>query len=159
VRTAARNLACSVAMRHGTRLEEDSDVPPVRSSRGLVFLVDEDVRATRTVAQMLREDGYEVERAADGAAAVGRLARDPIPDVLVTEITMPHVDGVAVVRYARSRRPGMPVICVTNHPELLARTTWSLVPSPIVLTKPIDYGALAVALSQVLGALVRVAAS
>lgn len=123
------------------------------------MLVDEDVRATRALAQMLREDGYEVERAADGAAAVGRLARDPVPDVLVTEITIPYVDGVAVARYARSRRVDMPVLCVTNHPELLERTSWSLAPAPMVLTKPIDYGAFARVLSEVVLPPARSAAS
>jgi CheY-like chemotaxis protein len=111
----------------------------------LVLLVDHDVRTTRTLAQMLREDGYEVERVPDGAAAVGRLAREPIPDVLVTEITLPYVDGAAVARYARSRHPGLPVVVVTNHPDL---TTRSFAPPPIVLTKPIDYAAFAAVLAD-----------
>jgi two-component system response regulator MprA len=115
----------------------------------LVLLVDHDVRTTRTLAQMLEEDGYRVERVADGAAAVGRLARDPLPDVLVTEITIPHVDGVAVARYARSRRSDIPVIYVTNHPDLVGRTPWTLSPPPLVLTKPLDYDEFANALADV----------
>jgi len=114
----------------------------------LVLLVDDDVRTTHTLARMLREDGYEVERAADGAAAVGRLARDPMPDVLVTEIALPLVDGVAVARYARSRLREIPVICVTNHPELLGHSAWALLPPAIVLTKPMDYRAFASALAD-----------
>ena len=51
--------------------------------RPLVLLVDDDVRMARTFALMLREDGYEVDFAADGAAAISRLTRDPLPDVLV----------------------------------------------------------------------------
>src|SRR5262245_32348415 len=97
---------------------------------------------------MLCEDGYDVERVADGAAAVGRLAREPVPDVLVTEITLPYVDGAAVARYARSRRSSMRVVFVTNHPELLLRTTWPLVPAPVVLTKPIAYASFAAELAS-----------
>jgi CheY-like chemotaxis protein len=107
------------------------------------LLVDHDVRTTRTLARMLGEDGYDVERVADGAAAVGRLAREPVPDVLVTEITLPHVDGFAVARYARSRDSHLPVVFVTNRPEPFMRTTWTFEPAPVVLTKPIDYAAFA----------------
>jgi CheY-like chemotaxis protein len=92
---------------------------------------------------MLGEDGYDVERVADGAAAVARLAREPLPDVLVSELTLPYVDGAAVARYARSRHSAIPVVFVTNHPDLFIRTTWTPAPAPLVLTKPIDYAAFA----------------
>jgi two-component system response regulator MprA len=115
----------------------------------LVLIIDHDVRTTRTLAQMLREDGYDVERVADGAAAVGRLARDPLPDVLVSEVTMPHVDGISVARYARSRRANISLIYVTNHPDLLAKEALSLAPPPVVLTKPIELTTLESALAQV----------
>ncbi len=108
----------------------------------LVLVVDDDVRTARLLVRMLREDGFNVELAVDGAAAIGRLARLPIPDVLVTDIQMPHADGVAVARYARSLRPGLPVLVVTGYPEMVPRYPDELDPAPIVLSKPLDYSRL-----------------
>jgi two-component system response regulator MprA len=112
------------------------------AAHALILVVDDDVRTTRLLVRMLREDGFDVELAVDGAAAIGRLARSPIPDVLVTDIQMPHADGVAVVRYARSRRPDLPVLVVTGYPELVPRYPDEIRPPPTVLGKPLDYARL-----------------
>lgn len=109
--------------------------------RPLVLLVDEDVRAARHLAKMLAEDGFDVELALDGAAAIARLGRRPIPDALVTDMYMPHADGIAVTRYARSRCPGMLAVVVTGHAELVAPNDLAP-PAPVVLSKPLDYETL-----------------
>jgi len=113
---------------------------PHRSPR-LVFVVDDDRRSARLLARMMRDDGYQVEVAYDGAAAVGRLSRDPVPGVLVTDLRMPHVDGLAVARYAVSRDPDLRVIFVTSYPELVGGRQLGAEP-PLVHGKPVDYGAL-----------------
>jgi two-component system response regulator MprA len=116
------------------------DAPLPKQS--LVLVVDDDVRTARLFVRMLREDGFEVELAHDGAAAIGRLGRAPMPDALVTDLSMPHADGLAVAKYAQSCRPGLPVFLVTGYPELAARRTRSLDPEPHVFTKPLDYAEL-----------------
>jgi CheY-like chemotaxis protein len=104
-----------------------------------LLLVDDEPRSARLLARLLREDGYEVEILYDGASAIGRLTRDPLPDVLVTDVRMPNVDGPAVARYARSRKPSMPILFLTGYPELLIASLKDLEPAPVVHTKPIDY--------------------
>jgi len=105
----------------------------------LVLVVDDDVRTTRLFAQMLREDGFEVELAHDGATAIGRLSQSPAPDVLVTDLQMPNADGIAVAQYARERRPDLPIFVVTGYPDLAARRANGFDPAPKVFTKPLDY--------------------
>lgn len=105
-----------------------------------VLLVDDDARTARRLAQMLREDGFDVDVACDGAAAVARLSREPPPDVLVTDLVLPHTDGTALARFARWRRPDLPVVFITGHPELLPD---GIDPTPMVLVKPIEYAELA----------------
>jgi two-component system response regulator MprA len=117
------------------------------SKRSLVLVVDDDVRTARLFVRMLREDGFEVELAHDGASAIGRLDRAPLPDVLVTDFSMPHADGLAVAKYAQACRPGLPVFLVTGHPELVARRMGSLDPEPQVFTKPLDYAELSTKLA------------
>ena len=107
--------------------------------RPLVLLVDDDVPTARVLARLLEDDGYEVDVAADGGAAIRRLMRDPIPDAIITDMTMPGADGIAVTRYARSRRAGVPVFVVTGSPFLVTRAAQSIDPPPIVVTKPLHY--------------------
>ncbi len=102
-----------------------------------LLLVEDEATSARTLARLLREDGFEVEVAFNGADAIGKLTRDTLPDALVTDLRMPLVDGMAVARYARSRRPEMPVVFVTGYPQLAA--AGRLDPAPAVHTKPVDY--------------------
>jgi len=94
---------------------------------------------------MLREDGYDVELAFDGATAIARLSRDPVPQMLLTDFRMPHVDGNAVAQYARSRLPSMPIVFVTSYPDLLRLGT--LHGNVIVHPKPVDYRQLSLDLA------------
>jgi two-component system response regulator MprA len=118
------------------------------ASHALVLVVDDDVRSARRLAKMLREDGYDVDVASDGAAAIARLSRDPAPSVLVTDLCMRNADGTAVALYARSRRKAMPIIVVTGHPELAAQLERDLTPQPVVFTKPLVYADLSAALAR-----------
>ena len=97
---------------------------------------------------MLREDGFTIEVAADGAAAIRRLSRSPAPDVVVTDLMMAPVDGLAVARYARSRRPNLRVFFVTEHPELAGGAERALLPEPRIFAKPLDYAAFSGELSR-----------
>ena len=112
----------------------------------IILVVDDDARSARTLANMLREDGYDVDVAVDGAAAIARLTRKPMPSVLVTDLRLPNADGHAVSAFARSRDARIPIIVVTGYPHLASQT---LSPKPIVLTKPLDYADLSAALAQV----------
>jgi DNA-binding NtrC family response regulator len=112
----------------------------------VVLLVDDDLRTTRRMADMLREDGFGVEVARDGAAAVARLSRSPVPDALVTELTTAHADGIAIGRFARNQRPGLPVLFVTSYPNLFSPEAFSEGPPARLYTKPVDYTALKEAL-------------
>lgn len=118
----------------------------------LVLLVDDDLRTSRRLAQMLREDGFAVEIARDGAAAVARLSRSPVPDALVTELTTAHADGLAIGRFARNQRPGIPVLVLTGYPNLFHAEAFAGGPPATLFTKPVDYAALRSALQDALAA-------
>jgi two-component system response regulator MprA len=124
------------------------DSPAIRP---LLLVVDDDLRSARMLAQLLREDGFDVEVAGDGAAAVSRLTKAPMPDALVTDFRMPNLDGVTLARVARALRPNMPLVIVTGYPELvndLALSSGGGFGSrpPVVLAKPLSYPELATAL-------------
>ena len=116
----------------------------------VVLLVDADLRTTRRMADMLREDGFAVEIARDGAAAVARLSQSPVPDAIVTELTTAHADGTAIGRFARNQRPGMPVLVLTGYPNLFDADAFASGPPAMLFTKPVEYAVLRSALREAL---------
>jgi CheY-like chemotaxis protein len=117
----------------------------------LVLIVDDDARSATLLARMLRGDGYDTEVTNDGARAIARLTRDPAPDAVISELHLPNADGLAVARYARSRRPETVIVFVTAHPHAVeSAAAWSGAPV-VLLAKPVDYAALLVGLGGSLG--------
>ena len=62
-----------------------------------VLAVDDEANVTRLVQLILQRAGYRVTTAADGMQALDRI-REDCPDLLVTDITMPHLDGIELLR-------------------------------------------------------------
>lgn len=110
-----------------------------------VLVVEDDVSDARMLAQLLREDGYDVEVVLDGASAIGRLAHLPMPDLLIADYKLPHADGLAIASYARSRDPSVEIVVVTGYPEIVTRLTAPAgAPVRAVFTKPLIYADLVV---------------
>lgn len=117
----------------------------------LVLVVDGDARSASLLGRLLRADGYAADVATDGAAALARLTRNPVPQAIVTDIHLAHADGLAVSRYARSRSPAVPIFLVTGHPHVLNHGEDPLAEPLHVLTKPLDYADLLRRLAVALG--------
>ncbi len=109
--------------------------------RPLVLIVDDDARSANLLARLLRGDGFDTEVTTDGASALSRLTRGPVPEALITDFHLPHADGLAVGRYARSRRGAIPIFIVTGDPRSVASATErEPIDEPfLVITKPLDY--------------------
>jgi CheY-like chemotaxis protein len=111
---------------------------PLQTRSNKVLLVDGDFRTSQRLAGLLRDDGFDVEVLRDGATAIARLTRAPLPDTLITELKLPLCDGTAVVRFGRAQHAGLKVVVLTGYPNLLVPEALSG-PAPHVLTKPLDY--------------------
>jgi signal transduction histidine kinase len=83
-----------------------------------LLVVDDDEDSRELLARMLAEQGAKVSTAQSAEEAL-RLLDEDIPDVLVSDIGMPHVDGYALIRRIRSRRSGRgsrtPAIALTAY--------------------------------------------
>ena len=110
--------------------------------RAVVWLVDDDTRTSWRLARMLEEDGYSVEVLRDGADAALRFGHSPLPDVLVTDLMMPGMNGVALMKEARRWGPTIAVIIMTGYPERVAKDAGEPGAAPTIFTKPIDYSRL-----------------
>jgi DNA-binding NtrC family response regulator len=83
------------------------------SERRTVLVVDDEEALRLTVAANLEESGFRVLEARDGAEAVALVRSDPSIDVVVSDVRMPRLDGVAAFREIKRIRPGLPVILMT----------------------------------------------
>ncbi len=79
-----------------------------------VLIVDDELNIRRVLAAMLRRDGYEVTTAADGEQALAVLQKTPV-HVVVTDLVMPGVGGMELLRRVSAEYPDVPVILITAH--------------------------------------------
>ena len=79
-----------------------------------VLIVDDENNIRRVLAAMLKRDGYEVTTAADGEQAIAALHRAAI-DVVVTDLVMPSMGGLDLLRQCATAHPDVPVIMITAH--------------------------------------------
>jgi len=82
------------------------------ASSGAILVVDDDAVARQLLAEALRKDGYDVEIAAGGADAIA-LGGTKRFDVVLTDIRMGEVDGLAVLREFRQRSPETAIVLLT----------------------------------------------
>jgi DNA-binding NtrC family response regulator len=89
--------------------------PPATSGR--ILLADDEATIRESLAEVLRQEGYEVDTAADGTAALGAVD-DREYDVVITDLRMPGADGLAVLRHVRERAPRTLVLLVTAYASI-----------------------------------------
>ncbi|PWC37373.1 hypothetical protein TSO221_27685 [Azospirillum sp. TSO22-1] len=79
-----------------------------------VLVVDDEPLAVAALRDVLEWCGLRVTTAENGEAALRAFAEAPA-DLLVTDLKMPRMDGVALIRRLRETHPGLPVIVMTGH--------------------------------------------
>ena len=77
-----------------------------------VLVVDDDPPIRRMLQRTLASEGYRVEAAADGGEALAAVERS-VPDLLVLDVAMPGIDGLAACRRLRSRGLAVPILLLT----------------------------------------------
>ena len=106
-----------------------------------ILLVEDDEILRLTAAHHLQQAGYTVIAAGRSNEALDELDLGRPVDIAVIDICMPkgQVNGFALARMARWRRPGLPVVFLTGYPEVLEAEA---IQEPVFL-KPVDFGQLA----------------
>ena len=107
------------------------------SARPRLLLVDDDDAITGALAPFLERSGFDVRVAADGQAALVEVERD-VPDLVICDVIMPHVDGREFVRRVRARRLWLPIILLTQVGESWERSAALDEGADDYLNKPFD---------------------
>jgi two-component system response regulator AtoC len=106
-----------------------------------VLVVDDEQSLRKVLSATLQREGYEVEVASDGEEALAALERDGA-DVVVTDLVMPRMDGLTLLRKVVKSHPDVPVIVVTAHGKIDSAVTAMKAGAFDFVTKPFEHADL-----------------
>ncbi len=112
-------------------------ITPPRMQNGNLLLVDDDPDLLKLLAIRLKASGYAVMTASSGQQALSMIAAER-PDLVVTDLRMAGLDGMALFHEIERRHSGLPVIMLTAHgtiPDAVAATQQGVFG---YITKPYD---------------------
>jgi DNA-binding NarL/FixJ family response regulator len=116
-----------------------------------LLVVDDDASVLLAVSDTLRAEGYEVVTARRGAEAMVRVA-EAVPDLIITDIRMPGMDGYALVRNLRSspRTRLVPIIFLSAKDETADRIAGFRTGVDAYVTKPFETDELVAIVKSIL---------
>jgi DNA-binding NtrC family response regulator len=115
---------------------------------GRVLVVDDEVNARTTLADLLRDEGFEVEIAADAFKGLGKYETF-LPHVVVTDLQMPGMDGIEMVKKIRAYDEPAAVLVMTAFGAVPSAVEAMRAGAADYLTKPLDFDELLVVLDRV----------
>jgi CheY-like chemotaxis protein len=114
-----------------------------------ILVVDDEPDLVANCERLLRRAGHESLRAHTGLDAIALIDRDK-PDLVVADLRLPGVDGLAVARHARGKVPAIPVILITAYDSPQARAGARQSGIDIYLAKPFSNAAFLEAIQRAL---------
>ena len=116
---------------------------------GTILLVEDEDMVRAVAERALTRQGYTVLTAEHGEAALELLASSARPDLLISDVMMPLMDGPTMVRHARARYPDLPILFMSGYAEETIRKSIDL-ENVEFLAKPFSVQELAEATRAVL---------
>jgi len=89
----------------------------METQRAKILIVDDEPSVLLTMTSILRQEGYDVDGVTDGASALQAI-RDRYYDLVLTDLNMPGVDGLAVLAEVRQRSPDTVTVMITGYGSL-----------------------------------------
>ncbi|MBL9019160.1 MAG: sigma-54-dependent Fis family transcriptional regulator [Myxococcales bacterium] len=116
---------------------------------GRILVVDDEVNARTALAELLRDEGFDVETAADAFKALGKY-ESFTPHVVVTDLKMPGMDGIELVKKIRAMEDPAAVVVMTAFGAVSSAVDAMRAGAADYLTKPLNFDELLVVLDKVL---------
>ncbi|MDP9151181.1 MAG: sigma-54 dependent transcriptional regulator [Myxococcota bacterium] len=122
-------------------------MPENDKSRARIVVVDDEPSARSGLEKLLRQAGFSVRAEPDGSAAL-LAAAEFVPDVVVTDLKMPKMDGIELLQKLRAQDRDLPVIVATASGEVSSAVAAMRAGADDYLTKPIDIDALILSIER-----------
>ncbi len=118
-------------------------------SKTRILVVDDEATARNGLAKLLEQEGYVVETAEDGLAALAAVAERP-PALIISDLKMPNMDGMELLKQLRERGVETPTVVATAFGEVATAVAAMRAGAEDYLTKPIDFDALLMVVERTL---------
>jgi len=119
----------------------------IESGDKRVLVVDDEANARAALVALLREEGYQVRSAPDGFKALGVL-KEWECDLLLTDVRMPLLDGISLLKKARELRPELLCIVMTAFSSVESAVEAMKAGAHDYLTKPLNFDAVQLILDR-----------
>ncbi|SFS05372.1 response regulator [Sphingomonas jatrophae] len=104
---------------------------PAHGTGARVMVVEDNDQLRELVVTTLRDDGYRVIEAHDGQSGLALFARqERAPDIVLSDIQMPNMDGLAMARAIRARSPETRIVMMTGYADHVDGSTAELIVKP-----------------------------
>ena len=113
-------------------------MPDVSPPAATIWVVDDDRAVRFVLTTALRDAGYAVEGFDSAAAALAALARQPVPDLLFTDVRMPGDDGLVLLEKLKAAHPQLPVIVMSAYTDVASTAGAFRGGAHEFLSKPFD---------------------
>jgi DNA-binding NtrC family response regulator len=136
----------------GVASHDDSGTKPIEDkprSHGRILVVDDETNARNALAELLRDEGYTVETAPDGFKALPKL-EELQPDVLLTDLKMPGMDGIELMQKAHNADAELVTVVMTAHGAVDTAVSAMRQGASDYISKPINFEELAIVLERAL---------
>jgi two-component system, chemotaxis family, chemotaxis protein CheY len=102
-----------------------------------ILLIDDSLTMLKSLQASLQITGFQVETATDGVQAMSKLKAGLKPDLIITDINMPNMDGLTFIQHARQMLRFTPILALTtegqqakrDQAKKLGATGWMLKPA------------------------------
>ncbi len=91
-----------------------ASLPFMETQKPKILVVDDEVNVLLTMTSILQQEGYDVDGVRDGASAI-KAIRERYYDLVLTDLNMPGVDGLAVLAEVRKRSPATVTLMITGY--------------------------------------------
>ena len=117
-------------------------------SKKTILLIEDDDVLRKIIEEFLEESEYVVLEAKDGLEGIEMINKEAF-DLIITDVVLPYVSGIGVIKMAKTRCPEIPIICITGYgysPEKLAEEEQA----DRIFRKPFEFKELAEAIKTLL---------
>src|SRR5579871_6032204 len=116
-----------------------------------LLIAEDDSDIREVLSFVLQIEGFDVRAAADGREAI-KILEQFVPDVLLTDLNMPNINGIELIEYVRQNKSisDLPIIAMTaNDLKLIEKA--KMVGASIVMQKPVDHEVLMASIKWLAG--------
>ncbi len=123
---------------------------PNQTQGPLILVVDDEAHQRSILRETLSNQGWIVDEAPDGGAALKRLTEVASIRLVVTDLSMPGLDGVELIRRAKADRPDVDFVMVTAHGTVDSAIRAMKAGAKDYLLKPVEHEELALKIRKIL---------